>query len=193
MSVPVCSQTYTDFHLMPRRTGNLTLFSCKYKFGGLSGLQCDKRRIYFTDCCLFCSKTPTDSWFLNTYPALWNAQCSGKDTTHMKYNLCRRDHMKPSISVKTGICAEGFHHCLVKRPHMICVFEHLITIRYYGIHITISVFFTCNQIPSGISSNFHRWKPVLLRVYKDSTILCLMKIKDRFEDIIFHFYQLHCF
>ena len=75
MSVPVGAKAYAYFHLMSWRSCNHSLFSGKNKFCRSACFHGDKRRIYFTDRCLFCSKSTADTRLFNTYHAFFNSQC----------------------------------------------------------------------------------------------------------------------
>ena len=69
-AVLVGTQTNTDFHFVPGRTGNLGFFARINQLGGAARLHGDKGGVDITHCCLLCAKPTANSGLFHPNAAL---------------------------------------------------------------------------------------------------------------------------
>ena len=94
----------------------------------------------------------------------------------MVNDLRRTHHIQSSIHIHKADRLKWFHHCLLCRFDMICMFYNNIAFCKNFLYIPMSIFCLCTKIPLVICSYRAQCLPAVLRMHQDWTIQRFLRI-----------------
>ena len=109
----------------------------------------------------------------------------------MEDDLGRADAVKPSVPVDLTVSTDGLHVALLSSLDSVSMLNDFLTVGEHCFHISVSILLMVQKIPlyiSGISMGH----PVILRMHQHRIVEGFMKIKHRFQHLIFDFDDAQC-